>query len=267
MRYAATLTALGAALVVMGLRLSLWGVLLIWLGTNFVLLGIAHFRGTHGLFGKRPDGTLPVWSWLLFFPLLIYTAGVWHLIRLFSQEPRINRVSDNLVVGRRLLAHEWPRGFYNYIDLTAEFEEPRPLRQSRNRYRAFPILDASAPTPEALREAVLRLSSGSTFVHCAQGHGRTGLFAMAVMLSSGAVHDVGGGFDSSLKCSPGDPFEPRARELHQSICAAHGESKDVRKAPLSDVYASILGRNRKRKAQTRRTDATLGFQDGHPGYA
>ncbi|MHA3774767.1 phosphatase [Verrucomicrobiota bacterium sgz303538] len=185
MRYAATLTALGVALVVMGVQLSLWGALLIWLGVDFVLLGIAHFRGAHGVFGKRPDGTLPVWGWLLFLPLLIYTAGVWHLIRLFSREPRINRVSDDLVVGRRLLAHEYPGQFTNYIDLTAEFEEPRSVRQADG-YLAFPILDASAPSPEALREVVARLRPGRTFVHCAQGHGRTGLFAMAVMLSSGA---------------------------------------------------------------------------------
>ena len=55
---------------------------------------------------------------------------------------------------------------------------------------AFPILDASAPSPEDLQAAVASLRPGKTFVHCAQGHGRTGLFAMAVLLATGEARTV-----------------------------------------------------------------------------
>jgi hypothetical protein len=188
-RHAVLLTLLGLLAIAAGFRSGGWGALLVWLGLDFLLLGLAHLRGDHRVFGKRPDGTLPWWSWLVFLPLLAYTAAAWHLVRLLSREARVNRVSDQLVVGRRLLSDEVAPGFVSYVDLTSELQEPRGARQAPG-YRAFPILDASAPDPEALRAAVAGLPPGPVFVHCAQGHGRTGLFALAVLLSSGAVRDV-----------------------------------------------------------------------------
>jgi hypothetical protein len=139
--------------------------------------------------------------------LLAYTGAVWHLLRLFSREPKLNRVSDELVIGRRLLASEIPGSFRHYVDLTAEFQEPRPLREAPG-YVAFPILDASAPAPEALDAAVSRLGNGPTFVHCAQGHGRTGLFALAVLLSSGAVKDVPEGLSLLASARPAIRLSP-----------------------------------------------------------
>ena len=125
----------------------------------------------------------------MFLPMLGYTTLVWHLIRLFSREPARNAVSDQLVIGRRLLTFELEGEFDNFVDLTAEFSEPFAIRRSPS-YRSFPILDGGAPTPEALRAAVANLRPGRTFIHCAQGHGRTALFALAVLLSSGTARSV-----------------------------------------------------------------------------
>ena len=181
------LTLLGIVLVVFGLVERGWFLVMAWFGCDFLVLGIAHGRGLHRVFGKRADGTLPLWSWLVFLPLLIYTAVVWHLV--FSREPARNAVSDQLVIGRRLLSFEVEGQFDNFVDLTAEFSEPSSIRGASS-YRSFPILDGAAPTPEALREVVTSLRPGRTFVHCAQGHGRTGLFALAVLLHSGVVRSV-----------------------------------------------------------------------------
>src|SRR5512147_958145 len=167
MSYRHLLTFLGVVLVVLGLIEGRWFLLAVWLGSDFLALGVAHGRGLHGVFGKRADGTLPFWSWLVFLPLLIYTAAVWHLIRLFSREPARGAVTEQLVVGRRLLASELQGEFDNYVDLTAEFAEPRAIRRAPS-YRSFPILDGAAPTPEALRRAVAGLRPGRTFIHCAQ---------------------------------------------------------------------------------------------------
>src|SRR4030095_7030576 len=108
---------------------------------------------------------------------------------LFSREPAHTEVNEQLVIGRRLLSSEMKGDFENYIDLTAEFVEPAAIRR-RDGYRSFPILDGSAPSPEALEAALSGLRSGRTFVHCAQGHGRTGLFAVALLLRSGAVRTI-----------------------------------------------------------------------------
>jgi hypothetical protein len=72
MSYRHLLTLLGVTLIVLGAIERGWFLLAVWLGCNFLILGIAHGRGSHGVFGKRPDGSLPLWSWLLFFPLLVY---------------------------------------------------------------------------------------------------------------------------------------------------------------------------------------------------
>lgn len=178
------LILLGGGLIACGLINRGWFLLALWLGADFVVLGIAHRLGSHRVFGKRANGTLPLWSWVLFCPLFCYTIAVWHLVRLFSREPAQSMVTENLVVGRRLLPAELQGRFDNYVDLTAEFMEPSALRESAA-YCCFPILDTAAPTSEALRKAIACLRSGRTFVHCAQGHGRTGLFAAAVLMETG----------------------------------------------------------------------------------
>src|SRR6266496_3105666 len=101
MSYRYLLTLLGVALIVLGLMERGWFLVSVWLGCDFLVLGIAHSRGSHRVFGKRPDGRLPKWSWLLFFPLLGCTAVVWHFVRLFSRESAHSAVTEQLVVGRR----------------------------------------------------------------------------------------------------------------------------------------------------------------------
>ncbi len=128
----------------------------------------------------------------MFLPLLLYTTAVWHLIRAISREPVRNEVTGQLMVGRRLVGAELEGEFDNFVDLTAEFSEPSVIRRSPG-YRCFPILDGAAPTPEALRAAVASLRPGRTYVHCAQGHGRTGLFALAVLLDSGVARSIDDG--------------------------------------------------------------------------
>ena len=180
---------LGMGLIMCGLINSGWLLLVTWLGANFVALGIAHERGAHDVFGKRANGTLPLWSWALFFPLLGYTTAVWHLVRLFSREPAQSVITEDLVVGRRLLPFEVQGEFASYVDLTAEFTEPTAIRESVS-YYSFPILDGSSPTPDALRQAVMSLRPGRIYIHCAQGHGRTALFAAAVLLRFGVTHSA-----------------------------------------------------------------------------
>jgi hypothetical protein len=189
MKHRFLLTLLGLLLIALGVIQGGWMLLTVWLGADFFVVGIAHTLSAHRIFGKRSDGSLPFWSCLLFLPLLLYTGAVWHLIRFCSREPAHNTVSDNLVVGRRLLPREVPGEFANYIDLTAEFAEPPRIRSAAG-YLSFPILDGSAPDPAALRDFLDHLRPGKTFIHCAQGHGRTGLFAIAHLLHSGAAPTV-----------------------------------------------------------------------------
>jgi hypothetical protein len=132
----------------------------------------------------------------------LYTLAVWHLLRKFSREPARSVVTDTLVVGRRLLGDELDGDFDNYVDLTAEFAEPAAVRTAAA-YRSFPILDGAAPSAPALRAAVDNLQPGRTYIHCAQGHGRTGLFALAVLLKSNSEMSVDDGLQMLQAARPG----------------------------------------------------------------
>ncbi len=204
-RYSHLLIFLGAALIVFGCLQGGWFLIVVWLGLDFFILGIAHARGAQRVFGKKPNGTLPWWSWSLFFPLLVYTGMVWHCIRLFSREPAWAVVNEQLVIGRRVLGAELEQlegEFEHFVDLTAEFPEPAAVR-SAPCYRNFPILDRSAPDAEALREAVAGVRTGRIFIHCAQGHGRSALFALALLLESGKARTVDDGLRILSAARPG----------------------------------------------------------------
>jgi protein-tyrosine phosphatase len=179
----------GLCLLAVGLWEGGWMLLLAWWGANFLVLGIAHALGAHRLFGKRPNGSLPLWSWLVFLPMLLFSLALWQVLRMVCREPAQNTVTDKLVIGRRLAASELAGKFENYVDLTAEFAEPASIRRA-SCYRSFPILDGGAPTPAALDRALDFLKPGTTFVHCAQGHGRAALFGLAYLLKSGQARTV-----------------------------------------------------------------------------
>jgi hypothetical protein len=150
--------------------------------------------------------------------LLLYTAIVWHLVRGFSREPAHNEVSDDLVIGRRLLPGELKGEFANYVDLTAEFVEPAAFRSAPG-YLCFPILDGAAPDAKALADFVSRLHPGRTFIHCAQGHGRTALLALAVMLKSGAARTVDEGLNKLRAVRPGIGLSPAQRRCIENFAA------------------------------------------------
>jgi Dual specificity phosphatase, catalytic domain len=160
--------------------------LVAWLGLNFCALAIGHIAGTPAILGKKRTGILASWSWVLFFPLHLYTIIIWHLYRILNTESPFNRVAENLIIGRRLLPGELSFSVENYIDLTAEFEEPAPLRCSLA-YTSFPIFDGSIPKKSDLDRIFSELREGALYIHCAQGHGRTGLVAAAYLLFTNRV--------------------------------------------------------------------------------
>jgi hypothetical protein len=202
MSYKYHLPLLGLLLIVAGAVERGWAWLAVWLGCDLVALAYAHAKGVHRIFGKRPDGTLPLWAWLVFFPLLGYTLIVWHLHRIFNRKAACSVVTGQLVVGRRLLTSELDEAFDNYVDLTAELTEPSAIRQLPA-YRSFPILNDAAPSPETLRTAIRSLKPGRTFVHCGRGYHRSALFALAMLLTSGVAHSVEEGLRMLTAARPG----------------------------------------------------------------
>lgn len=167
---------------------------------------------------------MPLWSWALFLPLLTATIVVWHLIRLISVEAAQTRVTDQLVLGRRLLPSELHEQFENYIDLTAEFTEPRAIRESAM-YRNFPVLDGGVPTLEGLASVISDLRPGRTFVHCAQGHGRTALFAAALLLESDGASTVEDALEKLTASRPGMRLNPDQRRCLEAYAKSGSQKR------------------------------------------
>ena len=194
MKYAITFAMMSAVLAVGAFVYPAAAILLIWAAISFGCVALAYAGFGARVFNKGSDGRIPWLIKFLLLPYLFYTWIIWHVYRLVSREDSYNCIDDDLVVGRRLLTSEVPDGFDHYVDLTAEFEDPAPIR-SKHSYRSFPILDASIPSEEELKSAVESALDGRTYIHCAQGHGRTGLFALALLNHRGQIDSAKDGIE------------------------------------------------------------------------
>ena len=162
-----------------------WQYVLIWPALSFALVALAYLRLGPRVFGKSEIGVLSPINVLLLLPYFLYVWSVWHIVRLFSREPPFDQLTENIFLGRRLLSHELPADVDHVIDLTCEFAEPKALRSTC--YHSFQILDGMAASPEQLREWAAQAAgfSGRIYIHCAKGQGRSGLFAVALLLELG----------------------------------------------------------------------------------
>lgn len=178
----------GVAVVlgVLALRGGWWWVML-WGTVSFAIVSVGYALGEPGVLGKRRDGTREFWSWVLLGPYLVMTGGVWWGQVLVSREEAFSSVNRELILARRLRSWEIPESVGVICDLTAEMRDPKNLRM-RSDYCCFPVLDAGAMTPEMLKQIVeeLRVDEGQrVLIHCANGHGRSGMVGCAWLIAHG----------------------------------------------------------------------------------
>lgn len=170
--------------------------MLLWPAAAFAVVATAYVGVGPRIFGKRSDGSSHALTTLLLLPYLLPYRALWWLLRARNdKQPFVELVPGSLFVGRRLRAHEFPRGLACVVDLTCEFEsDSRRAQPSIPHYISMPILDAYVPSADALVDVVRRINAvdGAVYLHCAEGRGRMALVACAVLLSRGLAHDVDG---------------------------------------------------------------------------
>ncbi|MCZ6691571.1 MAG: tyrosine-protein phosphatase [Planctomycetota bacterium] len=191
MKYGFLFTFLGGLCGFYAARSPWLGWLLAWAGLSFTLVGLGYLSFGARVYGKRRDGTMAGVSRLALLPYLLFLTVIWRMARLVQREPPYHDLCDGVSIGRRLLAAEFPVKFTSVIDLTCEFPEPGRIREMEG-YRCFPILDASAPADADLRDLLAELAEieGALYIHCAEGHGRTGLVAASLLLERGLATGV-----------------------------------------------------------------------------
>lgn len=170
---------------------QVWVVLPAWFCANATALVREYLKEQPHYLRKNSRGHLTVHTWVVMLPFLLFARTAWHLQRLLSKELAWNEVVPGLFIARRLLPGELPEGVKLVVDLTAEFNEPRAIREAGD-YLCRPILDATAPIAVELQEIVSRIAehAGPALVHCANGHGRSALVVAATLIQKGLAKDA-----------------------------------------------------------------------------
>lgn len=202
MKYALLMWSMSAGLFAGGIVYPSAAIVWIWAGLSFSLVGCGYAGLGHKVFGKNEKGTLAIPNKIALFPFLVYSWGIWHVYRQLNREEAFNRVCEDLVIGRRLLSKELPEDIDWVIDLTAEFDEATGLRNHPG-YRSFPILDAEVPSLNDLRQFLDSLPDGKIYLHCAQGHGRTGVVALCLLFHLGRIERLEEGLEKLRSVRPG----------------------------------------------------------------
>jgi hypothetical protein len=179
----------GVALIYLGFSSRGFAFIAVWLGVNFLLTAVAYASKSARIYGKNTSGRFALWAQLLYLPFFLYTLIIWHIVQRLINEHAYDWITESIIIGRRLVHPEYPVGVVNYVDLTAEFSEPKALIGRLN-YISLPILDGGVPDKKALLTAMDKLLAGVTYIHCAQGHGRSGLFAALLLLKQGQVSTI-----------------------------------------------------------------------------
>jgi protein-tyrosine phosphatase len=210
MNYTVTLSLLGLAQIGLGVSLGGWGGLLVgWSGVSFLAVGMAYAGIGPRLFGKRPDGRLPLANTLFLLPYLALNHFLgWAKCR--TCRDKKNEIIDGLFLGQRLTtARDLPENTVMVVDFTSEFQEPKEIRDGR-RYLYVPTLDTHVPKDHLLREVIEAIveernkKQGAVYVHCALGRGRSAMAVAGVLIACGLA-------DSATKA------ETMVRERRSSI--------------------------------------------------
>jgi protein-tyrosine phosphatase len=218
MRYSATFAILAMVLLIDAAYVGGCAWLFAWPAASFLIVALAYAGAGPKLLGKRPDGTIALWALVLHLPYFTLTWGVWHFQRWLSRAAPATEVSPGVWVGRRPLPRELPNTVTLVVDLTGEFRELAGVRAGRT-YICPPALDATAPRPADLRRAVAMVSKwdGPVYIHCALGHGRTGMFAAALMIFRGLVPDVRAAIELLQASRPGIRLNPAQRRCLEAL--------------------------------------------------
>jgi len=175
---------IAVACVGLALWTHVW--ILLWPATVMVAIAVVYAARVPRALGKRADGTLAWWAWLVWAPIFGYMRLLHELARTLTREPVANEVAAGVWVGRRPRAHELPEGVAIVVDLCAELPGAPGVADGRA-YLAIPTLDATSPTPAQIARAVdaILAAKGAAFIHCAFGHGRSATVAAALLVRRG----------------------------------------------------------------------------------
>lgn len=190
MKYGILFSIVSMLLIASSVTHGGWYFLCLWPAISFGIVALGYLFVGPRIYGKSDVGILSFSNTILLLPYLLYLWSVWRALRFLKTESAYDQLTESIYIGRRLLACEFPEFIDHVIDLTCEFTEPKPLRNAD--YHAMQILDGFVPDSRQLKAwlGTAATLDGTIYIHCAGGHGRTGLFAAALLVHLGHSQSV-----------------------------------------------------------------------------
>lgn len=170
----------------------------VWASIVLALVTIAMAVRKPAFFGKRPDGTMPWWSYALFLPWHLTVRTTARADRTLSKDGLYTEIKPGWWVGG------WPVLDFPWSGETAVLDVTCELPRTRgDAYLCLPTWDATEPTLEDLERGVSwaveqRAAGRTVLIHCAHGRGRSVTVLCAALAKAGvypsweeAYNDVG----------------------------------------------------------------------------
>ena len=219
MKYGVLFLIIGVLFAYYAFLVGGWGWLLLWPALSFSSIALAYLGLGARVFGNRADGTIAPLALLALFPYFLYAWAIWHLSRIVRREDCYNEVAPGLYIGRRPLPGELPADTRVVVDLTAEFPEKREVREA-GQYLCLPTLDASVPGDRQFKELLASTMEAPTpaYLHCAEGHGRSGTLGAAILILRGLAENVEDAVRLLRKSRPGIRLSNEQKALVTRVC-------------------------------------------------
>ena len=158
-----------------------------WCAVSCVLMSTAYFFQCPKLVMGKTSGTIfGAMIFILNLPFLAFYWLVWLLRHAFSSKPPVCRIGDTNVSVSQYPIFRVPLDQYDVIfDLTAEMPA---IYRVRGKYVAIPNLDG---VPLSQWDVPLEIDRNQRIlVHCAQGRGRSAVYAAMLLKKLGYVSDA-----------------------------------------------------------------------------
>ena len=160
--------------------------ILVWPALNMLVMTLAYVLNRPSfVLGKKREGRINLFLLIINLPWLLLTWLVFKIQILISKENFADKIEGtNLWLSRRPTSNDNLSKFDVVVDLTCEF----PRDKESRKYYCYPNLDGHVLANGPSRQEVIE--GDKILIHCANGHGRSALFASLLLNQTKTVQNL-----------------------------------------------------------------------------
>ena len=205
-----------------GVTALVFSTIFFWFACVFSIVIVAFILNRPYIFGKDTiTGKINWLRYIVFLPFYFTSHVTWWIVVKRSKEEDYTEIFGKFHIGRYLSTWKG-RTLYNtdlLIDMTCEFQEPFSSIGSPT-YRCILSMDGNHPVDQNQFELVLEEATqwdGEVYVHCAQGHERSGAFLIALLIRSGSYNTIDEALEKLVSLRPGCRLQENQRKFLENV--------------------------------------------------